>query len=180
MPKKDIKQPKTIYHYYGYFAIEFEQMVLTMKRCIYTIFKNQGLKEITYLRILLHDQTAFPIQSKLRSLIAIYYENEPDKIKILEKLFVNTSKIIEKRNELIHGSFFVHMEPEGDLYKDKIIKSGIKIHTEKIDLKKLNSYIKKIEMARDIFEFINIDIHNQQHTFRKFINEKNIESINID
>lgn len=35
-------------------------------------------------------------------------------------------------------------------------------------------------MARDMFEFINIDIYNQRHTFRKFINGKNIESINID
>ena len=180
MQKKNTKKPNTIQHNYGQFAIEFEFLVLSMKRCIYTIFRNQGLAETKYLRIILHDQTASPIHAKLRSLLAIYFENEPEKLKVLEKLFSHTIKLIEKRNEIIHGNFFINISPVGDLYKDKITKSGLNQHREKFDLKTFRSYIRKVIRAKNIFEHLNIHIHDNKKPFEKFITEQNIAYLAID
>lgn len=85
-----IEESKSIYHDYGYFVIEFEQLVLSITLNIYTLFSLDGIKNLDYLKIILQDQTAYPLNSKLRSLIATYYKDVPKKFQVVDPLFIYT------------------------------------------------------------------------------------------
>ena len=179
--KKDLTETsKNIYHDYGKFAIEFEQLTLSIKICIISLFQSQGLKDIEYLRILLHDQTAFPLHQKLRSLIALHYKEKPERLKAIEKLFTYTKKIIEKRNDIIHGSFFVTKETEGSLYKDKAANTGIKNIDEIYDKEKFSNYTSKIMLSTQYFYILNSYIKEEDDIFEEFFNDAKLKELDID
>jgi hypothetical protein len=178
--KQLIEKSTSIYHDYGHFAIEFEQLTLAIKMCIFSLLKLQGLKDFKYLRILLHDQTAYPLVNKLRSLLALHYEKEPERFKSLEKLFTYTIKIIEKRNDIIHGSFFVNSNEDGNLFKDKTGKFGVKPIDDNYDKAKFISYTTKVMLAKHNFEILNSYLHQDDNVFDAFFNSNKLEELNID
>ncbi|HJR99865.1 MAG TPA: hypothetical protein VJ780_02915 [Flavobacterium sp.] len=174
------EKSKSIYHDYGHFAIEFEQLTLSIKICIFALLGLQGLKDFKYLRVLLHDQTAYPLVNKLRSLLALHYENDPERFKSLDKLFVYTIKIIEKRNDIIHGSFFVNSDGDGELFKDKTGKFGIKPIEDKYDKVKFINYTTKVILAKNSFDILNSYLHKNDAVFDYFFNSTKLEELNID
>lgn len=174
------EKSKSIYHDYGHFAIEFEQLTLSIKICIFTLLGLQGLKDFKYLRVLLHDQTAYPLVNKLRSLLALHYENEPERFKALDKLFTHTIKMIEKRNDIIHGSFFVNSDDNGNLFKDKTGKFGVKPIEDKYDKVKFVNYTTKLILAKYNFDILNSYLHENDEVFDKFFNDTKLEELNID
>lgn len=179
--KKELAEKSTsIYHDYGHFAIEFEQLTLAIKICIFSLLNLQGLKDFKYLRILLHDQTAYPLVNKLRSLLALHYESEPERFKSLDKLFTYSLKIIEKRNDIIHGSFFVNSNEDGNLFKDKTGKFGVKPIDDKYDNAKFISYTTKVMLAKYYFEILNSYLHENDNVFDEFFNTIKLEELNID
>ncbi|MGC1633505.1 MAG: hypothetical protein WA749_15450 [Gelidibacter sp.] len=178
--KELTEKSKSIYHDYGHFAIEFEQLTLSIKICIFTLFGLQGLKDFKYLRVILHDQTAYPLVNKLRSLLALHYENDAERYKSLDKLFSYTIKIIEKRNDIIHGSFFVNSTEDGDLFKDKTGKFGIKPIEDKYDNIKFINYTTKVILAKNSFDILNSYLHKDDKVFDQFFNSTKLEELNID
>lgn len=178
--KQLLEKSGGIYHDYGHFAIEFEQLTLSIKICIFTLLGLQGLKDFKCLRVLLHDQTAYPLVNKLRSLVALHYEKEPERFKALDKLFTYTIKMIEKRNDIIHGSFFVNSNGDGDLFKDKTGKFGVKPIEDKYDKVKFVNYTTKLILAKNNFDILNSYLYENDNVFDKFFNDTKLEELNID
>ncbi|WP_348811318.1 hypothetical protein [Flavobacterium maritimum] len=180
--KKNLTETsKSIYHDYGKFAIEFEQLTLSIKICIFSLLKLQGLEDFKYLRILLHDQTASPLHQKLRSLLALHYEENPKRLKAVEKLFTHSKKIIEKRNDIIHGSFFVSSEEEeGNLFKDKAANTGVKQIDEIYDSEKFATYTTKVILTRQNFDILNSYLHEDDTVFDHFFNDEKLKELDIE
>ncbi|WP_445712250.1 hypothetical protein [Flavobacterium sp.] len=174
------EKSKSIYHDYGHFAIEFEQLTLSIKICIFSLMGLQGLKDFKYLRILLHDQTAFPLLNKLRSLLALHYEKEPERLKALDKLFSYTIKMIEKRNDIIHGSFFVTSESNGNLFKDKTGKFGVNPIEDNYDKTKFINYTTKLILAKNKFDVLNSYFYENDEVYFEIFNIKQLEQLDID
>jgi len=174
------EKSKSIYHDYGHFAIEFEQLTLSIKICIFSLMGLQGLQDFKYLRILLHDQTTFPLLNKLRSLLALHFEKEPQRLKVLDKLFTYTIKLIEKRNEIIHGSFFVTSDSDGNLFKDKAGKFGVKPIEDFYDKAKFVNYTTKLILAKQKFDILNSYFHENDKVYFEIFNDTELEKLNID
>ena len=109
----------------------------------------------------------------------MFYKNEPEKIKSLEKLFSYTIGIIEKRNEIIHGSFFVFSEQNANLFKDKTNKLGLNPLIEEVDAKMLLNYTNKVIEAKNLYDILNSYLNKPDDIFEHFFNKETIEVINI-
>lgn len=106
MEKKN-QEINEIYIAYGKFAIEYEQLCFSINICITKLLEKDGLKDTRLSGILLSDQTAYPLITKLKTIIAVVFETNPDIVKHLNPLFNFCLDIIEKRNKIIHGTWFV-------------------------------------------------------------------------
>lgn len=169
----------TIHHEYGNFLIEFEQLVLSIKMNIMIFFTLNGLKELKYLRIVLQDQTAYPLNNKLRSLFAIYYEGSPEKFKLIDKLFVYTNALIEKRNFIIHGSSFIVDDKTSDLIKDKIGKYGIEAQEENLTIESLSTLTAKVITAKRKFDNLTLCLYEPERDLNKYFGEEKLSSIKL-
>lgn len=173
------KEKDLLYKNYGEFVIEFERLVMSLRTCIFTIFSLNGLKDFELLRIILHDQTANPLSSKLQTLISIQFKNEPERIKVLDKLFIYTNKIIERRNELVHGFIFYDEHSNGFLFKDKTKKTGLTPINENIDNQTLIKQTKIIIDLKEKYEILNSYFHQNDSIFEHFFNEKVLNSLKL-
>ena len=139
------------------------------------------LSDPEYLRVILNDQTAKPLLSKLQTLISIYWKDLPDKIKILEKMFNYTSIIIERRNEVIHGSIFYISQKKAFLFKDKTNKSGLNPIEEYIDASLLLKQTEKVIKTKEMFEMLNSYLNqNDDNLFDYFFRKEKIDALNIN
>ena len=169
----------TIHHEYGNFLIEFEKLVLSIKINIMILFSSNGLKERKYLRIVLQDQTAYPLNNKLRSLFAVYYENSPEKLKLIDKLFIYTNSLIEKRNFIVHGSSFIVDHQSSDLLKDKIGKFGIESEEENLTVESLSTLTSKIKIAQEKFEYLTLCLFEPDRDLNKYFSEEKLKMIKL-
>lgn len=147
-------QTNDLYRAYGQFAIDFEQMCRNMKLCIIFIMHNRGLTNQELTRVLLADQTAAPLISKLRAFIAIFYKNNPEEINHVEPLFKFCLSINEKRNEIIHGNWFIGWtsseQTEFDTangMKDKITKKGVELKKYDFTISMFDDLTEKVRTA---------------------------------
>jgi len=179
MSDSNLKITNTIHHEYGSFIIEFEQLVLSIKMNIMTFFSLNGLKETKYLRIVLQDQTAYPLNNKLRSLFAIYYEDDPPKFKLIDKLFIYTNALIEKRNSIIHGSSFIVDDKSSNLLKDKIGKNGIETQDENLTVGGLSKLTEKVIIARRKFDTLALCLFEPERDLNKYFGEEKLSAIKL-
>ncbi|KMQ62599.1 hypothetical protein ACM40_10015 [Chryseobacterium sp. BLS98] len=170
----------TIHHEYGNFLIEFEQLVLTIKITIIALFGIQGLKDHNYLRIVLQDQTAYPLNAKLRSLMSHYYKDEDKKFKIIDRLFILVNDIIEKRNFIVHGTSFIYSTNiDSDLIKDKIGKFGIKVEEEKLTVESLAELTKKVKLAERKFNNLTLCIYEPDRDLNKYFSNEQLDLLKV-
>jgi hypothetical protein len=155
-------QKNAQYQSFGRFNIEFEQMCLNIRTCITFAMHMDGLKEQQLIRILLADQTAYPLIVKLRSIVSILYQNKPDTIKHLSPLFKFCLKVNEQRNDIIHGSWFVgrgSQEQEefnvASGMKDKITSNGVKLNTLSYEHINFDELTEKIILAKELLGRLN-------------------------
>ncbi|MCY1241081.1 hypothetical protein D9M72_539640 [compost metagenome] len=177
--QKQVESSKDIYHNVGRFVIEFEQLLMSVRLCIFSIFKLKGLTEFDYLRVLLSDFTGAPLVGKLQTLFAMHCKDNPSRVKLLDKFFANTISIVEKRNEIIHGSFFVQSDYNANLFKDKANKSGLNPINEEVDSEMLLGYTNKIIKASEMYTILNSYLHEEDSVFDHFFNKETIEALSI-
>jgi hypothetical protein len=125
-------QTDDIYRSIGHFAVEFEHFCESLRQAISTCLPTNGLLHQKLIRVLLADQTAYPLLIKYRAFIAINFENKPEEINFLKPLFATALNLIEERNKIIHGTWYVGWGSEDQInfdlvsgVKDKITKNGI-------------------------------------------------------
>ncbi len=128
--EKSTTQRNEIYRAIGHFAVEFQSMCDIMQGCIIEIFTYHGLKEQDHVNILLCDLTAMPLLRKLEGSCASFLKSNP-KLDRVNTLFSYCQKLIEERNKIIHGTWFIGCasvtQTDFDLargYKDKSNKKN--------------------------------------------------------
>ena len=180
MKEEEKKDLDKFYHNYGKFVSEFEHLIMSIRFCIVSLFRLKGLTEPEYLRVLLSDQTAFPLLTKLQTLISLQYKENPDRVKLLDKLFSHTKKIIERRNELIHGVLFQVSDNKGFLFKDKTNKEGLKPIDQDVDSEMFKTQTEKVNETQKLFDILNSYLNQDGEIFEHFFNKEKIESLTID
>lgn len=150
-------QTNDLYRAYGYFAIEFEVLCHNIKECIIFSLHSNGLQNQEFIRILLADQTAGPLISKLTGFIAIVYRDSKSEFDYLAPLFKFCKDINEKRNEIIHATWHIGWASDeqtefniASWSKDKITKEGICFNCNRWEAKMFDELTEKIKTASEI------------------------------
>lgn len=147
-------QTNELYRSYGRFAVEFEQMCRSLKSCIIFAFQIKGLSEQEFIRVLLADQTAAPLITKLRAIISIFYRDKPSEITHTDPLFKFCFLINEQRNEIIHGTWYIGWASVGQTefdiasgMKDKVTKKGVEMNSYSYTPAKFDELTEKMKMT---------------------------------
>ena len=100
-------QIKDLHRAIGEFVVAFETVTHHEWRCILWLLAGAGLKDQQIVQILLAGYTAEPMRVMLQSLIGhIRPENAAEKA-IVKNLLVRHQKLISRRNEVLHGTWFI-------------------------------------------------------------------------
>lgn len=149
-------QTNDLYRAYGRFAVNFEHMCSSIRTCILFAFQ---LQKQELLRVLLADQTADPLIKKLRAIISIIFRKKAEEIKHIDPLFKFCISIIEKRNEIIHGTWFIGWasseQTEFDSAngkKDKIKSEGVKTYSFYYKAETFDDLTEKVIIAKNLLD----------------------------
>jgi hypothetical protein len=151
------RETAELYQAYGKFAIEFEQMCNSMRICLIFAMHAHGLTEQRLIRIMLADLTADPLIKRLRATVGILYEKRPEDIKYLTPLFKFCIDINEKRNEIIHGTWYIGWtSAEQNEFntasgmKEKLTKDGLRLDSYNYNPKEFSDLTEKVILANTL------------------------------
>ena len=100
-------QMKDLHRAIGEFAVAFESVTHQEWRCILWLLESAGLKDPKIVQILVAEYTAEPMRAMLQSLIGhIRLENAAEKA-IVKNLLDRHQKLISRRNDVLHGTWFI-------------------------------------------------------------------------
>lgn len=183
VPKQDTAENKSIYERLGRIVSDFESLVLQLKMCIYTLLILNGLKDLAHARILLSDQTAYPILQKLRSMVAHHYTDRKTEARHIGKLFSQTASLIEHRNFMLHGSWFFDRQQANptaaEVLKDKIFKDGVDAESRDLSAVDMDLMIEKIKLAEQLFTALNLCIYEPDRDLTLKIPLQKINALKI-
>ena len=100
-------QTKELYRAIGEFAVAFEYMNDAVWNCVMWLLQCAGLKDQSITQILLAKHTADPLRDLLKSLIGHMRPPNPEEEKIIADLFKRHLKLTQKRNDYLHGTWFI-------------------------------------------------------------------------
>ncbi|MBU0589927.1 MAG: hypothetical protein KJ852_12990 [Gammaproteobacteria bacterium] len=100
-------QTGQLYDAIGKCSVKFEHVCFGMHQGITLLLGMNGLRNQRLARVLLAELTAYPLKSILQAMIAEIVSLPPDEKSISDKIFVRVQKLIERRNEIIHSTWFV-------------------------------------------------------------------------
>lgn len=101
------KQTGELYQAIGKCAVKFEHVTFTLQQAITFLLHKGGLQNQRLTHVLLADLTASPLKSIFQAMIPESYPLSGEEQTICDKIFVRTQKLIERRNEIIHSTWFV-------------------------------------------------------------------------
>ena len=127
--KKRSTQTSELYANIGKSIVEFEHLCRAMQSAITFILQRQGLQNQHVTNILLAGLTASPLQSLLESLIGELVELNDNEKKIVKNIFSRIQKIIERRNNIAHSTWFIGYGSRAT--EDFSETSGFKLHKNK-------------------------------------------------
>ncbi len=100
-------QMKELYRGIGEFAVAFELVSHAERSCIVWLLASAGLRDQNIVQILLANRTAEPLRTLLQSLIGHMRPPNPDEEKIVKNILDRHKRLIERRNEVLHGTWFI-------------------------------------------------------------------------
>jgi len=100
-------QTGQLYEAIGKCAVKFEHVCFAMHQGITLLLGQHGLNNQRLARVLLADLTAYPLKSILQAMIAEIVSLPPTDKSICDKIFIRVQKLIERRNDIIHSTWFV-------------------------------------------------------------------------
>ena len=100
-------QTGQLYEAIGRCAVKFEHVCFSMHQGITLLLSVNGLQNQRLSQVLLADLTAYPLKSILQALIAEIVSLPPPDKSICDKIFIRIQKLIERRNDIVHSTWFV-------------------------------------------------------------------------
>ena len=100
-------QMKELHRAIGEFAVAFESVTHQEWRCILWLLESAGLKDNQIVQILVADYTAELMRVMLQSLIGHIRPENPAEKAIVKNLLVRHQKLISRRNDVLHGTWFI-------------------------------------------------------------------------
>lgn len=99
-------QTGELYKSIGKCTVKFEHVCCSMQSGIIALLKKDGLQTHNLAEILIADTTAYPLKSILQAIIGEFGITEAEK-NICDNIFKQIQKLIERRNEIIHSTWFI-------------------------------------------------------------------------
>lgn len=91
----------------GEFAVSFTLVCMAMEDCIIRAMEHAGLKEANLTRSLLVGYTARPLLESFKTVVTEMRKNDGDDMRILANVSKRMQNLIEERNDLMHGTWFI-------------------------------------------------------------------------
>jgi hypothetical protein len=118
------------YEHFGRFCVDFEQLCRSMESCIRIILHKEGLANSSVHEVLLSGYTAEPLRALLQNLVGETLANTNKERALCSKVFSRIQKLIDERNDLLHGKWFLFYSDLKDQEKE-ILALGEKLHANK-------------------------------------------------
>ncbi len=96
-----------VYQAIGKFVVKFELICFAIRTGITWILHNQGLQNQSVTQIILAGYNAEPLRTLFESLVNELYVLNDDENKIVKNAINRFQALIFKRNNLVHGTWFV-------------------------------------------------------------------------
>jgi hypothetical protein len=123
---------KAIYEAYGKFAIEFEMVCDGLENLVRTVLDAEGLDNPRIQECLIAGLTAEPLSSLAQSLCYEHLRPSDEASKVIDFVFAAFRKLIQKRNDLIHGKHFIFFyDSTTDTAKPSERTFSYKVHRNK-------------------------------------------------
>ena len=100
-------QTAEVYQAIGKCSVKFEHVTFTMQQAITFLLQKGGLKNQRLANVMLADLTAYPLKSIFQAMIPESSELSQEERNICDKIFSRTQRLIERRNDIIHSTWFV-------------------------------------------------------------------------
>lgn len=105
--EKYTSQTNELFCEIGRFSVRFEHVCFALRQGITFLLHKGGLRNQQLAHIVLAELTAAPLKSILQAMIAEVADlDETDRL-ISNKIFIRVQNLIEKRNDVIHSTWFV-------------------------------------------------------------------------
>lgn len=100
-------QTRELYANIGEFVVKFEHVYHAMQTAITFMLHGQGLQNQQVANVLLAGYTADPLRTLFESLIGEIVNPNDDERKIIKNILSRIQKITEKRNDVVHSTWFI-------------------------------------------------------------------------
>jgi len=100
-------QTKELYSNIGEFVVKFEHLCHAMQSAITFMIQTQGLQNQQVSNILLAGYTADPLRTLFESLAGELLSLNDEEKKIIKNILSRIQKITEKRNDVVHSTWFI-------------------------------------------------------------------------
>ena len=144
---KYARQTNEIYREIGRFTVKFEHISFAMQMGIQQILGRSGLANQQLAHIILAEQTAYPLKSMLQAMIAETGNLDKTDLIIADKIFKQLGVLIEKRNNIIHSTWFVGWASEEDT-------NFSEVDSRKLSRGKTGAGIKKFDYTASDFTLL--------------------------
>jgi hypothetical protein len=124
--KKFKDQTGELYRAYGEFALKFEHVCYAVHTALVFMLHMEGLKNQQVANVLLVGLTADPLRSMFAALVAETQKLDNQEKKIIDSVLKRFQALTEKRNDVIHGTWFIGWANPSDT--DFSVASGLKHH----------------------------------------------------
>lgn len=124
--KKLKEQSDELYRSYGEFSVKFEHVCHAIHTAMVFMLQMDGLKNQQVAQVLLAGHTADPLRSLFSALVAETQRLDQTDKKILDSVLKRFQALTERRNDIIHGTWFIGWASATDT--DFSVASGHKHH----------------------------------------------------
>lgn len=101
------EQSNAQYAAYGEFAVKFEHVCQAVHTAMVFMLLKEGLRNQQVAHVLLANLTADPLRTLFAALIAETQQLTSQEKKIIDSLLKRFQSLTEKRNDIIHGTWFI-------------------------------------------------------------------------
>lgn len=147
-------QTAQLYEVIGKCAVKFELISFYLRQGITILLGEHGLKNQRLSQVLLADLTAYPLKSILQSLITEIATLPPRDKTICDKIFAKVQNLIEQRNAIVHGTWFVGWASTEDTdfsiasgHKWSRGKRGANLRQAQYECSDLNAFANECDIA---------------------------------
>ena len=147
---------------YGKFLIAFESICQDLRSTINSMCTTKGVmsKEFTYIEILMHGLTAYPLIEKYRAIFMTKYAEGDSCLEHINTLYKLFLKVVEIRNSLAHGTTSLG-DPHANINNftlkyPKLNKQGYYSNMAVVEIKSLTELNHQIEKLGVCFRLVKL------------------------